>query len=195
MRSLPSLHSLGLLLLLGLVPVLWSVHSARATDEGPRIDSLEVDLDANRVLVSFALTGAVDERFVERVQSGLPTAFVYRFELIRGRWFWFDKLVDSNTLQVVAMYDAVKQEYLVNFKLGGKLVKSRMVRDLAELERVMTRFEQEPVFTLTEVLDSPRIHLRVRAELGAKTLFSLIPAKITTDWVESRRIFAPDPQP
>lgn len=153
----------------------------------PRIRDLQVTVDGGRALLSFDLMDAVDERFVERVESGLPTSFVYRFQLIRGRRRWFDSKVESNTLEVIATYDAVRQQYLVNYRFGGKLVKSRMVRDLTELEQAMTHFEQEPIFNLEEVPGQWRLRVRARAEFGSKTILLLIPSKITTDWVESER--------
>lgn len=157
----------------------------------PRISDFEVHLDGRQALLSFELLEATGERFLKRVESGLPTGFEFQFELVRQRPRWFDRTVETATLQVVAMYDALEREYLVNYKLGGKLMRSRMVRDLDELEEAMTRFEREPIFDLDGVPADWRLRIRVRAELGSKTIFSLIPARIATDWVESQRFRAP----
>ena len=63
-------------------PSLWVVLAALAlpaTAEDPaQIADLTVKVDGNQVLVSFHLDNAFDQRFVERVQSGLPTGFPYR---------------------------------------------------------------------------------------------------------------------
>lgn len=157
----------------------------------PRITDLRLVLDGRRALLSFRLAEATGERFLERVQSGLPTGFEVTFELIRQRRRWFDKTLDTNTLQVVAMYDALEREYLVNYKLGGKLVRSRMVSSVEELKAAMTRFESEPIFQLGGLSPDVRLRIRLRAELGSKTIFSLIPTRITTDWVESERFRPP----
>lgn len=157
----------------------------------PHISNLEIAFEGRQVLVSCHLEEATGERFLQRVESGLPTGFELTFELIRPRRGWFDRTVDTNKLQVVAMYDALAREYLVNYKLGGKLIRSRMVRHLDELVQAMTRFEREPIFQLEPMPSDPRLRIRVRAELGSKTLFSLIPARITTDWVESERFRPP----
>lgn len=146
-----------------------------------------VEVDGNRALVSYQLEGAFDERFLERVHSGLPTGFVYRLELLKDRKRWYDRPLAETTLQVVAMYDAVSREYLVNRKLGGKLVESRMVGDLESLERELTRVETLPAFHLDGLPRSWRLLVRVRAEMGSRTILSLIPAKVHTDWVESRK--------
>jgi hypothetical protein len=157
----------------------------------PRITDLRVVLDGRQALLSFQLAEATGERFLDRVESGLPTGFEIVFELIRQRRWWFDRTLDTNTLQVVAMYDALEREYLVNYKLGGKLIRSRMVTDIEDLKAAMTRFENEPIFHLEGLSPDLRLRVRMRAELGSTTLFSLIPARITTDWVESERFRPP----
>ena len=90
------------------------------------------------------------------------------------------------------MYNAVSQEYLVNFKREGKLVESRLVRHLPELEAAMTRFERVPVFRLDDD-ERGRLLVKARAELGSRTLLSFIPVNVTTDWAESRKFRAQAP--
>ena len=77
---------------------------------------LQPTLVDGHVEVSFQLVGAIDDGIMARIQSGLPTAFVYEVELLRDRKRWWDDEVAAATLEVVAMYNAVSQEYLVNFK-------------------------------------------------------------------------------
>jgi len=146
-----------------------------------------VEVEGNRALVSFVLEGAIDDTFLERVHSGLPTGFLYRLELLKDRKRWYDRPLAETTLQVVAMYDAVSREYLVNRKLGGKLVDSRIVGDLPSLERELTRVDALPAFHLDGLPRSWRLLVRVRAEMGSRTILSIIPAKVQTDWNESRK--------
>ncbi|MEM7482625.1 MAG: DUF4390 domain-containing protein [Acidobacteriota bacterium] len=154
---------------------------------GAEISKPVVTVEENRALIDFELSEAFDERFLDRIQSGLPTGFVYRLELRKDRKRWYDRPMRETTLQVVAMYDAVAREYLVNTKLGGKLVESRGVTDLADLEREMTRVIRLPAFELDEFPSSWRLIVRVRAEMGSKTLLSFIPVTIKTDWGESKK--------
>ena len=142
-----------------------------------------------RVEVSFQLAGALDDGVMARIQSGLPTAFVYRFELLRDRKRWWDDGIAEATLEVVAMYNAVSQEYLVNFKRDGKLIESRLARSRPELESAMTRFERVPLFA-TALLrgdSGSRFMLKARAELGTRTWLSFIPLHVETDWAQSRK--------
>jgi hypothetical protein len=158
-----------------------------AASDDAAVTRPRVEVEGNRALVSFALEGAVDERFLERVHSGLPTGFLYRLELLKDRKRWYDRPLAETTLQVVAMYDAVSREYLVNRKLGGKLVDSRIVGDLPSLERELTRVDALPAFHLDGLPRSWRLLVRVRAEMGSRTILSIIPAKVQTDWSESRK--------
>ena len=156
------------------------------------IRGLDVEVEGHRVLLSFQLEEGFDRDVTERVRSGLPTTFTYELELLRDRKRWFDRPLKSTTLQVIAMFDAVAQEYLVNYKLDGKLVESRMVRSLDELREAMTTFGEIPAFTLDPLPRRWRLLVKVRALLGSRTLFALIPTRVTTDWRESEKFWAPE---
>jgi hypothetical protein len=161
----------------------------------PRIAAVAVDVDGNLARVGFRLENAVTPRFVERLESGLPTGFVYRLELLRDRKRWFDRGVERATLQVFAMYDAATRGYLVNYKLDGKLIESRLVRDLADLERAMTTIEALPAFELEGMPRSWRLLVRVQADVGTRTLLGVLPTRLTTDWRESKKFRSLNPPP
>jgi hypothetical protein len=156
-----------------------------------RIAGLEVSLDGARVVASLTLVDAFHHRLRERVDSGLPTSIVYRFELDKDRQRWWDRYLEESTLEVTAMYDAVARQYTVNYKLNGKLVDSRTVHDQQALAEAMTRVQSLPVFTLASVPRDWRLLVKARAELGSRTVLSIVPVAITTDWVESRKFRAP----
>jgi len=169
--------------------------AAGAVHAEPRLIDFKVALDGPRVVADFALADGFGAELRERIASGLPTAIVYEFELQRDRKRWFDRGLDANTLQVTAMYNAVTREYLVNFKLDGKLVESRIVRDLADLERAMTRFAAVPLFSLAGMPSTRRLVVSARADLGPRTLLAVIPSRVRTGWVESRKLRPPPPTP
>jgi hypothetical protein len=173
--------SLGLLLLFG----------ADGTQKAA-MTNFRVGLEAANLDVSFDLAHVFDEELVERIQTGLPTGFEFTFKLVKGQKWWFDNTLLSAHFQVVAMYNAVTHEYLVNFKQNGKLVESRVVREVAELREAMTHLEKLHVFDLTGLKTKKRLTVRGRAELGSKNLFFLIPTRLKTDWIESRRFRLPE---
>ena len=128
----------------------------------------------------------------ERVDSGLPTSILYRFELDRDRKRWWDQQLAERTLEVVAMYDAVARAYTVHYKLDDKLIESRTVRDRKALEEAMTAIERLPVFSVAEPPQRlARCWSRSEAEMGSRTILSFIPVAIKTDWKESPKFRAP----
>ncbi len=157
----------------------------------PEVTNVRVAIDDGYARLSFQLDGAFDEPVLERISTGLPTGFRYQFRLDRDRKRWFDASLARSMLEVSAMYNAVTEEYLVNFKLDGKLIESRVVRDLEALERAMTRIASVPVFELAGLDGSDRMLVRVRADLGSKTGFLFLPTREETGWTRSRK-FRPD---
>ena len=153
----------------------------------PRITDVRLAFDSQQILLSFKLLDAFDSSLRKRVDSGLPTSFTFDFELVRVRKSWFDKAVDSGTLQVGAMYNAVTREYLINFKHDGDLIESRVVKDADALLTAMTTFSEFPVFAVEGKNPHQRLRVRVRAELRTKTIFFFIPSTVATDWAETRK--------
>lgn len=141
--------------------------------------------------VSLQLAGAFDEALLARLASGLPTTIAYELQLHRDRKHWWDARLLATTLEVVAMYNAVTQEYLVNFKHDGRLVESRLVRSHDELIAAMTRLERVPLLPLAGIPAGTRLLVSARAELGSRTVLGFVPVDVETDWVASRKFRVP----
>lgn len=156
----------------------------------PRLNEPRVNLDNQRVEVSFALINGFDDALLERIRTGLPSGYVFDLRLLLDRKRWFDVEIDASRLEVVASYDAVTREYLVNTKQDGRLIESKVVRDERELERELTRFESVPVFNLPKG-DGRRLMVRMRAEIDSINLLYFIPRRVATPWRYSRKFPAP----
>lgn len=154
-----------------------------------------IELEEGQVLFSLRLEGAFHAKLLERVESGLPTTLIYELELSRDRKRWFDRNIGESTLTVVGIYDAVRREYLVNYKLDGRLLESRMVHDLAELEEAMTVVKRLPAFSAEGLEGNQRLVAWARAELGSTNLLGFIPRRLTTDWAESNKVRPPFESP
>lgn len=188
-RRIPSLIACLLWMVVVSAVVLSGEATASEADEGltARISGLRLRLDGERVLLSFKLLHAFDDNLLKRIDSGIPTGFDFKFQLVRDRKTWFDTDVDRSRLRVDAMYNAVTREYLINFRQDGDLIESRVVREADELEAAMTQFVEFPVFTVGGKQASQRLRVRMRTELGTEQIFFFIPKKVTTSWVETRR--------
>lgn len=150
-----------------------------------RIGGLRVESAGGQLMVDFQLIGAFDAELQRRIDSGLPTALVYELELLRARRSFFDKSLAAGELQVIAMYNALTREYLVNFKHDGNLIFSKVVREPAELRKAMTEIAALPAFPVDPEWEEEKLQLRVRAELGTGTAFFFIPHTLRTEWAET----------
>lgn len=164
---------------------------ASPASAAPRISSLRVTLDGDRVLADLSLEGALDGKLRSRIESGLPTSILYRFELHRDRKRWYDRRLEANTLEATAVYDAVARTYTLHLRLGDKLIESRTLKDREALEEAMTHIQGLPVFTLAPRQGRPRLLVKARAELGSRMILSIIPGTVATDWVESAKFRPP----
>lgn len=177
---------MGLLAALPFSLALFGLFGGSDADK-PHLSNLQVALEGHRIEVSFELVNGFTDELFERIQAGLADGFRYEFALSRDHRTWFDNRIDSSSLEVVAKFNALTQEYLVNYRQDGKLVDSKVVRERDELERVMTRFSRVPLFSLEDVNPDRRLAVKARADLGSKTILLLVPTKVSTDWVQSRK--------
>ncbi len=161
--------------------------AAPAAAAEPRIRDLSAVPVGGQVTTSFRLEGGFTPELVARIESGLPTGFAYELVLARDRKRWWDDALVRSRLEVIAMFNAVTREYLVNTKVGGRLVDSRTLRDLAELETAMTNFAALPVFPVPLVGAGTRLLVRARVELGTGQLLGFIPFLRTTRWADSNK--------
>lgn len=182
-RIAPILTLLALMAVLAIVGA--GGEAAGQNEADARIGSLDVALLGNQLVVDFQLIGGFGEDLQKRIDSGLPTGLVYELELARDRRSWFDKSVADGELRVIAMYNALTREYLVNYKHDGKLIGSKVVREPGELRRAMTEIDDLPAFSIEGRSPEDRFQLRVRAELGTGTVFFFIPHTLRTDWAET----------
>jgi hypothetical protein len=167
--------------------LLWVALAAAGGGGKPALHDLQVSSDGQQVGVSVRLANAFDDAMLERLESGLPTELTYRFRLYRDRKNWWNGSIERASYQIIAMYNAVSREYLVNFKLDGKLTETRVVRDLEALERAMTEIDQVRVFVPGTMPEGAQLVLRARVELGSGTWLFIFPTTRTTDWIRSRK--------
>jgi hypothetical protein len=180
--------SLALLIVLStcLPPIaLWWQAQAQ-TSGAARLEGLRFALEGKQLMVGWNTLDVFDQDFERRLESGLPTALSFELELVQLRRSWFDRTLETSQVQVIAMYNALTREYLVNLKLDGTLISSRILREREDLRLAMSHFDALPAFDLGNPAPEGRLRFRVRAELGTKPVLFFIPRTLHTDWLESR---------
>ncbi len=146
----------------------------------------------------FRLANALDEELMARIESGLPTTLTFQARLERPRRWWFDRGLGRSELQVIAMYNAVTREYLVNYKQDGSLIDSRVVQSREALVRAMTMIDDMSLASFEAPGDADPV-VRVRAALGSKNWLGIVPTTVHTPWStialsEARAVPPSDPE-
>jgi len=153
----------------------------------PRITNLSAIANgAGSVTVRFALADAFrDPHTTQALQSGLATSFTYVVEIYRGRPIWFDEGIGRSRIEVIATFNSLTREYLLNYRRDRKLVRSETFNDLETLQKRMTMIDEPSLF---DIGSRPpyKVKVRVKADFGRGFLLYVIPWKISTRWREVR---------
>jgi hypothetical protein len=151
-----------------------------------RIRELIATEQNGRISVRFRLEEAFSRPEILRgIESGLPTMLAYEIQLIRKRPNWFDDLVGTSRIEVIATYNSVTREYLLNYRRDRRLVSSEVFSSLDELQRRMTAISETDLLS-TEGRKPWKLRVRVRADLSRRYVWYLIPWDISTAWEDAR---------
>ena len=96
---------------------------------------VELHPGAARPTVAVQLRNLLDDRsFVGTMESGFPLHLEYQIELRKTRSGWFDQTVDEATVEFVAIYDPVRERFVVE-----DATETEYLDDEAELSRRLQR--------------------------------------------------------
>lgn len=157
----------------------------------PVIDHLNASGVNGEVNVRFSLAHAFDrEQTIQSLQSGVPTSLTYVVEVFRKRPLWFDEGIGRARIEVIATFNSVTREYLLNYRRDRKLVRSETYSDLAALQHAMTHVDEPKLF---DVGKRPpyKLAVRVKADLMRGWLLYFIPWEVSTRW---RQVSVETPQ-
>src|SRR5205823_8232068 len=118
-----------------------------ALADDPKIATLSAHSLNRRVSVRFTMAHAFDRaQTVQGLQSGVPTTLTYVVEIYRDRPHWFDEGIARARIEVIATFNSLTREYLLNYRRDHKLVRSETFNDQASLQRVMTSIDEPNLF-------------------------------------------------
>ena len=160
--------------------------AASALAAEPSIDHLIATSTGGTVSVRFTLEHAFDrEQTIQGLQSGVPTSFAYIVEIYRDRPNWFDEGISRSRIEVIATFNSVTREYLLNYRRDRRLVRSETFNDLAALQRRMTEIDEPDLFDVGKRRPY-KLKVRVKADLMRGWLLYFIPWEISTRWASVR---------
>lgn len=157
----------------------------------PEISRLQAVSTNGTIQVRLELKNSFElDEIAQSLQSGLPTGFTFHLELVRKRPNWFDDTLATSRIEVIATYNSVTREYLVNYRRNGKLVRSETVSELTQLRDRMTRLDEPALFT-RQGRPAHKLVVRARADITRKIIFYIVPSVVSTDWKQTRVRTAP----
>ncbi len=160
-----------------------------------RIQNLTATAVEGRVSVRFELVDAFrNEKTVQALQSGLPTSFTYVVEIYRDRPNWFDEGITRSRIEVIATFNSVTREYLLNYRRDRKLVRSETLTDLNMLEKRMTLIDEPNLFEIGERRPY-KLKVRVKADFERAFLLYVVPWQISSHWRSVRVSSSPEAKP
>lgn len=174
------------MLSLALTSFLFFAAGVPAARVDPVIDHLTAAGVNGEVNVHFSLAHAFErEETIQSLQSGVPTSLTYVIEVFRMRHLWFDEGIGRARIEVIATFNSVTREYLLNYRRDRKLVRSETFSDLAALQHAMTHIDEPKLF---EIGKRPpyKLVVRVKADLMRGWLLYFIPWDSSTRWREAR---------
>lgn len=158
--------------------------SAAAAD--PKIEHLTATATGGEVTVRFSLAHLFDrDEIVQGLRSGAPTGVTYVVEIYRDRPNWFDEGIARARIEVIATFNSVTREYLLNYRRDRRLVRSETFSDLAALQRRMTSIDEPNLFDIGKRRPY-KLKVRAKADLTKGWLFYVIPWDTSTHWSSVR---------
>lgn len=159
--------------------------------EGAELARLDASLDGQAVSVEAVLDDAFrHDEARTALQNGVPIIISFELDLIRKRENWFDAVIASTEIEMVATYNSLTREYLLNYRRDRKLVSSESIRSFEELQRRMSHVGPAPLFQSVRT-PSRSLRVRARAILARRYLLHVIPRPVATDWRVTRVSEAP----
>ncbi len=160
----------------------------------PEIDHLTASAANGKVSVHFALLHGFDrDQITQGLQSGVPTGFTYVVEIYRDRPNWLDEGIDRSRIEVIATFNSVTREYLLNYRRDRRLVRSETFSDLSTLRQRMTTIDEPDLFDIGKRLPY-KLKVRAKADLMRGWLLYFIPWEISTRW-RSVRVASAEAKP
>lgn len=166
--------------------ILLSLLAGSALAADAKIEELTASASGGKVSVQFTLTNAfAREETIQALQSGMPTAFTYIIEIYRARPNWFDEGIGRSRIEIIATFNSVTREYLMNYRRDRRLVRSETFSDLATLQHRMTTINEADLFDIGNRRPY-KLRVRAKADLMRGWFLYFVPYEVSTRWRDVR---------
>jgi hypothetical protein len=153
--------------------------SAFAEHHGITIRNADLKAEGEVYKLNADLEIVFDEKIEEAINKGVPLEFLYEFELLSPRRFWFDKEVVKASTRITVSYHALSRQYLVS--QGGRQTSHEILRE-AMIELV--QLYDWPVFDKSMIVSSRGYVATLSVKLDQSKLSKVIQVEAISseDW-------------
>jgi len=131
----------------------------------------------------------LDEDIEEAINKGVLVEFLYEFELVSPRTFWFDKEVALATTSVNVSYHALSRQYLVSHGerqtshelLSEALHELMQLRDWAVFNQAVIESDEAYSATLNVTLDQDKLPKAIQVEAISSEDWNIVAE--TYEWI------------
>ncbi|MBT0571720.1 DUF4390 domain-containing protein [Curvibacter sp. CHRR-16] len=137
------------------------------------VTTTEVHRDANGITLSMTVSFDIPNALQEALQKGVPLSFVVQADLVRQRWYWFDKVVTSNARQYRLSYLPLSRVWRLAIGKPGSAANLALNQNYQELDEALAairRIAGWSVFAADELDPNQAYRLNVRFALDATQL-------------------------
>jgi hypothetical protein len=139
-----------------------------AREQQPDIKDIIITTSETHLILFATVAHGFTKEMIEGIQNGLPITFNFHIELDKVRSGWFDATLVEITLTHTLKYDAVRQEYSVQFsEKKGKISKTR---SFEQAKQLMAEINGYPLIATRELEPDAPYALRIKATLAETTL-------------------------
>ncbi len=154
------------------IMIMWGANSALAIDAG--MTKLTINSSGTYLVLSANLELPFKGKLKETILSGINTTFVFRIELLRKRFWWFDEEIISQEVIHTVIYDTLSKQYTL--RISDKYNEQALVTtSFEEMKKWMSSLSGIKIIPLEDI--QPQAHYYIRAMAEMEALEMLFPLK------------------
>lgn len=140
----------------------------------PEATTTEVHRDAiSGISLSMTVSFDIPPALQDALQKGVPLSFIVQADLVRQRWYWFDKVVNSSSRQYRLSYLPLSRVWRLAIGKTGNTANLALNQSYQELDEALAairRISGWSIFAADELDPLQAYRLNVRFALDASQL-------------------------
>ncbi len=150
--------------------------SAQADLLDARVERLEINNRDDTLTVSYRVSGTFTKDIIERIQSGIETAFEHRIKIYKKvPIFPVGKTLVERIILTSVRYDSLTKQYSLSKKVDDQTVETSVADTLDKVEKWMTEVNDFKMIGIEGIRGKKKYFLKVRASLAPNFLLFIIP--------------------